>query len=852
MILCFSFFLLQAFLFTTPSFGAAVSKSTHVTVSKILPDYNNVYRNWQNAGLLKIGGIPNRTTQCGSTLTPSGGDDISAINSAISSCAAGDYVLFGAGTRSNITASISGNTLTITSGSGEAIGNVLGDASGKMMPNTTITAGSGNSWTVNITQSVSSESMWAVVPFQVKQFDHISLNKGITLRGSGSPISNCASACLPSIISVTDGAIPDWSISPTTAGNNCGTSSSTASPCSSATAVILMSPSSLYDWGWGGCAVGVQAIPSVSNCGTTLTADAAQGDTQVNVSSVSNLSVGQWVLIDEDPQASFVSNPVGNGQPAVEASSDFTSSSGSPATLRLAGGDGPGNYSFVGVGTGYSFATAPPTGMGTAYPNLSTNWTGPSGGQLIILGGTHQIVVAVFTNGSNSVTCQNGSSGCPTISGTPTTSFNMATNRVNQEIHLITGIGSVQCPGGTSLTICFDDPLTIAFRQSGGHDARVYWPTLQNGTTANPFLSQAGIENLSILAPGDGGISSMFCAYCWTKNVEVSGWIAGGFNCNFCVRNQVEENYYYDCFDCENNGTEYPIAISMASTEVLVENSIFIHSGKGMVGRAANTAVFAYNYQDDTMYMQAVLGNWWVDMGLNGSHYAGTHHFLFEGNWGDNCDNDETHGNAIYHTYFRNQCSGLRTTFTDISSGATVNDSTGSCQGQAPSPPAVTCGPLRAAGAMAWDYWMAYVGNVLGTSGTTTTGNGWSYQCSSAYPSSLPSKCIWLTGWTGSDFSYAPDANLVSTATPQYLFKHGNYDYVTASINDWTSGYSHTLPNSLYLTGRPSFFGNGISCTYPWPWVTPTNSPQIQTNSCGGSGLPAKARWNAGTPFVQP
>jgi hypothetical protein len=59
------------------------------------------------------------------------------------------------------------------------------------------------------------------------------------------------------------------------------------------------------------------------------------------------------------------------------------------------------------------------------------------------------------------------------------------------------------------------------------------------------------------------------------------------------------------------------------------------------------------------------------------------------------------------------------------------------------------------------------------------------------------------------------------------------------------------MPNSFYLPGKPGFFA-GVTCTYPWPWVTPEGSQPIQANSCGGSGLPAKARWDAVTPFAQP
>ena len=44
-----------------------------------------------------------------------------------------------------------------------------------------------------------------------------------------------------------------------------------------------------------------------------------------------------------------------------------------------------------------------------------------------------------------------------------------------------------------------------------------------------------------------------------------------------------------------------------------------------------------------------------------------------------------------------------------------------------------------------------------------------------------------------------------------------------------------TLPDSLYLTQKPAFFGSN-----PWPWVDPTTGT-VYT-------LPAKARFEAGTP----
>jgi len=74
---------------------------------------------------------------------------------------------------------------------------------------------------------------------------------------------------------------------------------------------------------------------------------------------------------------------------------------------------------------------------------------------------------------------------------------------------------------------------------------------------------------------------------------------------------------------------------------------------------------------------------------------------------------------------------------------------------------------------------------------------------------------------------------------------------VTNKVAWAASDTAHTLPDSLYLTKKPSFFNAGSG--YAWPWVVPTGSPPV-LSGCGGkcSGLPAKARYDAGTPFTQP
>ena len=64
----------------------------------LLPSDRDASANWKKAGLQSVGGIPNRTTQCGATVHPSGGDDTSAIQAAINACPANDFVLLSVGT----------------------------------------------------------------------------------------------------------------------------------------------------------------------------------------------------------------------------------------------------------------------------------------------------------------------------------------------------------------------------------------------------------------------------------------------------------------------------------------------------------------------------------------------------------------------------------------------------------------------------------------------------------------------------------------------------------------------------------------------------------------------------------
>jgi hypothetical protein len=115
--------------------------------------------------------------------------------------------------------------------------------------------------------------------------------------------------------------------------------------------------------------------------------------------------------------------------------------------------------------------------------------------------------------------------------------------------------------------------------------------------------------------------------------------------------------------------------------------------------------------------------------------------------------------------------------------------------------------------------------------------SGWLYEdaAMTGNNSNWGGSAVWRLGYDPERWSMVPDPQTLST-----VIRDANYDYLTNSVHwhDTPAGYA--LPSSLYLSGKPAFFG-----TYAWPWVDATGPTKLQT-------LPAKARYDAGNPFALP
>jgi hypothetical protein len=493
-----------------------------------------------------------------------------------------------------------------------------------------------------------------------------------------------------------------------------------------------------------------------------LTVDGVQGSDSITIANAKNFKAGFYVLLDEVSGASWHPTPAG-----------FTG--GSPETggrALLGGEDAADSAGIAQVWQGDRVA------WNMHYPRDRADDAGASDAQ-----GPYDQTPGVLP------VCMRWFSR-----------LDRPTNEIKQ-------IASV-----SGNTITFTSPLTISYRASHQAQLTPYTTDPNNAGHAadnrDIHVSQAGVEDLSILGGAQGGVRFETAAYSWAKGIEVTQWSGEGVAIDNSFRIELRDSYIHTGSWPEPGGAGYAISLAAGSSEVLIENNIILDVNKNMVFRSSGAgSVVAYNYADDAFDFDTP---GWVESGINASHMAGSHHVLFEGNLSHNADGEFTHGNSIYITFFRNHLTGQRRSFTDQ-------------------------GGVRAISLAYGSWWYSFIGNVLGRQDQMA---GWSYdnpamKTGTAIWGQGGTGSIWALGWDPARWGMAPDPETLST-----VIRGGNFDYLTNEVV-WTDAFeAQTLPASLYLTAKPSFFGN-----YQWPWVDPVSPAKVYT-------LPAKARLDAGTPLA--
>lgn len=352
---------------------------------------------------------------------------------------------------------------------------------------------------------------------------------------------------------------------------------------------------------------------------------------------------------------------------------------------------------------------------------------------------------------------------------------------------------------------------------------------------ALPFTASAkyaGVENLQVFAnnTGYGQNFAMYgCAYCWISGVEGNYTDGDQVQVSFSYRGQISDSYFSNAFIHGPGGHDSDITLYNKSTGILVQNNILerLHVSIMLEWGAAGN-VIAYNY---TFGNYADGSTTFGPPGMN-THGAHPQFNLWEGNITQNFDLDSIWGSHGDNTAFRNWSKGT-TKLCSTGGGGRIS---------------VTCGTnwaVQYVGAFHEEFLGSrynLIGNVFGSQdlaslnaynlagnrlsqvnqvtalcGPSPCGNR-SYDFSAyaydlGFGEAADGGSGGATNGAGCDSAYSyPCHSLMPYNT---LFRHGNYTSASATTT-WSGSLTQTLPASLYLSGKPAWFGS-----VKWPAIGP-------------------------------
>lgn len=309
------------------------------------------------------------------------------------------------------------------------------------------------------------------------------------------------------------------------------------------------------------------------------------------------------------------------------------------------------------------------------------------------------------------------------------------------------------------------------------------------------WVQNSGLEDLSITNKSGQAVTTigMDQTYrCWVKNVESDRchrkhvWLMRALQC------EVRDSYFHGAVDFTSN-SGYGLEAD-GSTACLIENNIFYELTLPLVtAKGGGGHVVAYNYFE-RFRKDGVDG---LSASIFANHGPHVTMCLFEGNKMQKFNSDFDFGSTDYMTLFRNQITAYTTNYPYNKKAVDIRK---------------------------FNLNFNLVGNVLGNLSQTT--NGAIYEIEDD-ATSWAQEGIYKLGYLsdGDDGAAGNDSRVKTT-----LLRHGDWDFVTSGTT-WDGGIAdHTLPDSLYLAVKPSWYA-----TWTWP---PMDGSAGTVNT-----LPAEARY---------
>jgi hypothetical protein len=419
---------------------------------------------------------------------------------------------------------------------------------------------------------------------------------------------------------------------------------------------------------------------------------------------------------------------------------------------------------------------------------------------------------------------------------------------------------------------------------SGGTGALVnpglYYP-YNNSPLAVPFnesTSYAGIEGLQVYAEDSGAMENFYlgnCAYCWVNGVESNYTDGNWAEIDWGFHDQISNSYMSNAFGHTSGTNDSNITVRTFTSGSLIQNNILERGHFPLMlewGAAGN--VIAYNYifgQYDIIDFQnggsnvvdpcSTVNTPCSNTPAIDAHGAHPQFNLVEGNVGNMFEPDNIWGSSSWWTTFRNWWQGTTQMCGNGNAGGLGRGTSSSCSD----------------GVYAWQIANDYeieafstrtnlVGDIVGSSqqqSLVSTQGGKALaplqqveaQCGTS-PCGANSRPY---GTYGIDFSLgyfsvsSTGGGTYDELTPATtLFVHGVYNSITSLVS-WVTGLTHTLPNSLYLSGKPSWWSSSLAYPAIGPDITGGSGPGNMTNltpaencyqkimggtSPGGSGTP--------------
>ena len=424
-------------------------------------------------------------------------------------------------------------------------------------------------------------------------------------------------------------------------------------------------------------------------------------------------------------------------------------------------------------------------------------------------------ITAGATRGSNTITVANTSGFAPdmlfTIAPvTPIWAHNLG--GFPDTFRRMGGMFKVRSK--TATTITFDPPCPFDF--SGMNPIAI--PAAVGATTIQGVGYESFTIDMSSVTANVWSIQFQAAWGCWIKDVEFKNNRGRIIFMTDVVRCELRESYTN--IQSINSPNHEGIDFGDQACWCLVEDNVVSPGGPPIVfgdgGRFCMGNVIAYNY------VTSVLPGTWDATFNHGPHNMLN---LCEGNVFQNSFKDDGYfGSSSHNTLFRNVIQDQ----VALKHFCNYYNIVGNVLGATRPVPGQT--RTYDAGEVS-DYWNNHVFPIYEL-GFPNIGNA-SHNGTFIGPTTPPD---YHTLSNTLDGCQQLDRNVKAT-----LLLHGNFDYVNNAVV-WDPNISdHTIPNSLYLSGKPSWWGDDL----PWPPIGPDRTPMV-------GQIPAQQRFANGMPPPAP